>query len=236
MEERVPLEKPSLTHTSTEPEAQAWAQIGTTSQQAEKQPSESTDAEAQAAKLERDDDAASDVQLHVDEELHDRDDTEDLEPRRKDENGEEDGDNEKSSGEGRKGSTSPRRSSKSPPRGRRRRSRSSDSNRDMGSSTLTNSGNFRLIRSRVFVGHLNTDKVSRKDVEKLFSSCGDIVGVSLQQGYGFVQFEDEECARKAIRELHGIQYHGMRLGNQMCFRFQSVCIHPANGSCTRIIL
>lgn len=218
MEERVPLEKPSLTHTSKEPEAQAWAQIGTISQQSEKLHSDATETDAVASRLDRDDDAASDVQLHVDEELHvdDREDGEDLEEQRKAEK-----DREKSSGEG-----EGRRGSRSPRSPRRRRS-SSDGGRDMGSSTLTNSGNVKLIRARVFVGHLNTDKISRKDVEKLFSKCGNIVGVSLQQGYGFVQFEEEESARKAIQELHGIHYEGMRLGNacalQPCLGLECVC-------------
>ncbi len=243
MEERVPLEKPSLTHTSQEPEAQAWAQIGTTSQQADnQQQSESTESEAAASKLaekdefQKDDDAASDVQLHVDEDMHAdiAEDGEEVEEQRKSENGagvgEEDGDQEKSSGEGRKGSPSPRRRS---PRGRRRRSKSNDRldsgrtharDTGTGSSTLTNSNNMRLIRSRVFVGHLNTDKSSTEDVEKLFSSCGNIVGVSLQHGYGFVQFEEEESARKAIQKLHGIQYNGMRLGNHPLWPLLSPCI------------
>jgi len=68
------------------------------------------------------------------------------------------------------------------------------------------------------VGHLNTDKASRKDVEELFEPFGKILGTSLQQGYGFVQYETEESARKAIRELHGIHFFGMKLGNELWYR------------------
>ena len=187
MEERVPLEKPSLSHTSKEPEGQAWAQIGTVS---------SFIPEESAAKLpERDEDTNSEVQLHVDE---------DAEPFTTDYSEEhQDGVSDKKELEdGERKDEDDRDSHK----------KESDDD-DKGSSTLTNSGNPRYIRARVFVGHLNTEKCSRADVEKIFARFGKVDGCSLQHGYGFVQFAEEESAKKAIRELHGEHYFGMKLGN-----------------------
>ena len=68
------------------------------------------------------------------------------------------------------------------------------------------------IRSRVFVGHLDTDQCSRVDVVKLFEECGPVKAVSLQHGYGFVQYEEIESALKALEDLHGRKFFGMNLG------------------------
>lgn len=76
----------------------------------------------------------------------------------------------------------------------------------------TSSSEIRSIRSRVFVGHLHTDKATRKDLEKLFSNCGKVEAVSMLNGYGFVQFDNEESARKAIEKHHGTSFFGIRLG------------------------
>ena len=76
----------------------------------------------------------------------------------------------------------------------------------------TSSSETKSVRSRVFVGHLNTDKVTRRDMEKLFTKCGKVEAVSLLNGYGFVQFDNEESARKAIDKYHGTSFFGIRLG------------------------
>lgn len=190
MVDRVPLEKPSLTHTSKEPEAQAWAQIGTNLAVEKRQPSTS----------ERDDDANSEVQLHVDEDAEpfQVDDSIDNEPESQDEESE-------------KQKEEQRESEKQADAAKEKDDKDDDDD-DGDSSTLTNSNNPRHIRSRVFVGHLNTEKCSRKHVEKLFSQYGNVVGCSIQHGYGFVQFDNEESARRAIRELHGTHFYGMRIG------------------------
>jgi RNA recognition motif-containing protein len=75
----------------------------------------------------------------------------------------------------------------------------------------TNSNDPKMIRSRVFVGHLNTDKCSRLELEELFSPFGKVASCSLQHGYGFVQYFDEQAAKRAITELHGLQFKGMKL-------------------------
>jgi RNA recognition motif-containing protein len=75
----------------------------------------------------------------------------------------------------------------------------------------TNSNDPKMIRSRVFVGHLNTEKCSRSELEDLFSPFGKVASCSLQHGYGFVQYYEEQAAKRAITELHGLQFKGMKL-------------------------
>ena len=76
----------------------------------------------------------------------------------------------------------------------------------------TSSTDNRDIRSRVFIGHLNTEKCTRRDLEKLFKPCGKIMAISVLNGYGFIQFDNEESARKAIDDIHGTPFFDMKLG------------------------
>lgn len=68
-----------------------------------------------------------------------------------------------------------------------------------------------MIRSRVFVGHLDTDKVTKDDVRRLFAPYGRVIGVALHQGYGFVQYDNADSARAAIKEAHGTPVAGMKI-------------------------
>ena len=88
-------------------------------------------------------------------------------------------------------------------------------NKDDVQGSDTSSMDAKAIRSRVFIGHLNTDRCSRRDIEKVFSKCGKIEAISLLQGYGFIQFDNEESARKAIDDIHGTPFLGMKLGRQL---------------------
>lgn len=83
------------------------------------------------------------------------------------------------------------------------------------SRVCTSSNEVKDIRSRVFVGHLNTDRATRSDVEKLFEKCGKINAISLLSGYGFVQFDNEESALKAIEKYHGTVFFNTKLGNPL---------------------
>ena len=85
-------------------------------------------------------------------------------------------------------------------------------NDDESLKVCTSAKDTRSIRSRVFVGHLNTNNATRHDLERLFSSCGKIEAISMLHGYGFVQFDNEESARKAIEDVHGTPFMGMKLG------------------------
>lgn len=88
----------------------------------------------------------------------------------------------------------------------------SDGSKSGRSDENTSSLSERAIRSRVFVGHLDTEQCSRKDVMKLFGKCGRIKAVSLQHGYGFVQYENTSSALRALEEIHGTPFFGMSLG------------------------
>lgn len=212
MEELVPLEKPTLTHPSKEPEAQAWVQIGTQLPPTQDKPATSSlvapPTLEKEKEEERDEDANSEVLLHVDEEAEpfQVDDAIENEAEGETQN-DEDTKKEEEGAEG-SGSSKKDEGGNRSPREHDRRDRDDDEKRW----SRTNSSDPKLIRARVFVGHLNTDKASRKDVEELFEPFGKILGTSLQQGYGFVQYETEESARKAIRELHGVHFCGMKLG------------------------
>ncbi|CAD5206659.1 unnamed protein product [Bursaphelenchus okinawaensis] len=80
-------------------------------------------------------------------------------------------------------------------------------------STETGSKDPYVMRSRVFVGCLNTDTVSREDVIQLFSMYGPLRGVShfKSQGYGFVQFDNEEDAIDAVQNLNLYEFHELVL-------------------------
>ena len=92
---------------------------------------------------------------------------------------------------------------------RRRRERHRDQ-RD------TSSDNPDMIRSRVFVGHLDTDKVTKDEVHRLFAPYGRVIGVALHQGYGFVQYDNADSAKAAIKEAHGTPVAGMKIGELYC--------------------
>ena len=209
MDERSPLDNRSLTHTSREPEGQAWAQIGTPKANTPKAklpaptPAKAATPSAPPAALasaalpdqkpaqQRDEDTMSEEgrPLQV---------VEDAEPERlidasaiKEE--------KKESEDAGAGESSGSKGGKD--------EKDEEKVRDR-----TNSNNPWMIRSRVFVGHLNTEKSSRSEIEELFKPYGRILGCSLQHGYGFVQYEEEEAAKRAIRELHGLHFKGMKLG------------------------
>ena len=81
--------------------------------------------------------------------------------------------------------------------------------------TKTNSDRQQDIFSRVFVGHLPTDRCTRNDVEKLFSQYGIITGCSVLNGYGFVQYKTPDSVDEAIRHLHGHHFFGANIGKHM---------------------
>lgn len=99
--------------------------------------------------------------------------------------------------------------SRSRSRERRRHGRSQD--REL---VITNSGSPDMVRSRLFIGHVNTDYVDKDDVLKLFSPYGKVIGITLNKGYGFVQYDNEQSAKAAIREVHGTPFGGAKIGEK----------------------
>jgi len=75
----------------------------------------------------------------------------------------------------------------------------------------TNSNNASSLRCRVFVGNLATDKVTKQEVEDLFSKFGRVASISLHNNFGFVQFDKENAADEAVLEMHGTTLHEKRI-------------------------
>lgn len=63
--------------------------------------------------------------------------------------------------------------------------------------TNTTSREPHLERARLFVGNIEPT-AHRRDLIKLFSQYGDVVGVSVHKGFAFVQMDRERSANKAI--------------------------------------
>jgi len=77
--------------------------------------------------------------------------------------------------------------------------------------TETNRDDPRSIRCRVFIGNLPVEMKS-KELEDLFSQYGRVMGISVHNNYGFVQFEDEKSADSAVAKENGQVYYGKRVG------------------------
>ena len=233
MDERSPLDNRSLSHTSREPEGQAWAQIGTkspatavkavaaASTAGNSQSTATSAAEKEAspppppsdAQTRSEEDALSDdgrpLQVVEDAESEPPPATHEAAPAGAEEKKNGDGEDAPSSSTSASGATNTNADEKSGESGGRG---GGGGGRDGSSRDRTNSSDPKMIRSRVFVGHLNTDKCSRSELEELFSPFGKVTSCSLQHGYGFVQYHDEQAANRAITELHGLQFKGMKLG------------------------
>ncbi|VEL27796.1 unnamed protein product, partial [Protopolystoma xenopodis] len=94
----------------------------------------------------------------------------------------------------------------------------------IGVSNITNRTDPNSLKSRVFVGNLNTVSMPRTEVEAAFAKYGPIIGISIHKGYAFVQYVNEVVARAAVAGEDGNSYYGMKLG-----KFISYCAslrHP----------
>ncbi|KAI1455101.1 hypothetical protein F4805DRAFT_460035 [Annulohypoxylon moriforme] len=58
--------------------------------------------------------------------------------------------------------------------------------------------------SRLFIGNLSSDRVSKKEVFDLFSKYGRLAQISLKQAYGFVQYHTLVEGQAAMDHLQGI--------------------------------
>ncbi|EXK48619.1 hypothetical protein FOMG_01472 [Fusarium oxysporum f. sp. melonis 26406] len=65
--------------------------------------------------------------------------------------------------------------------------------------------------SRIFIGNLSSDKVSKQDVFDLFHRFGRIAQISLKSAYGFVQYHSIEEGQRAMDNLQGIEIKGRRI-------------------------
>ncbi|EGX96657.1 arginine/serine-rich splicing factor, putative [Cordyceps militaris CM01] len=65
--------------------------------------------------------------------------------------------------------------------------------------------------SRLFIGNLSSDKVSKKDVFEIFHKYGRLAQISLKSAYGFVQYHTVEEGSRAVQSLEGIEIKGRRI-------------------------
>ncbi|XP_078579733.1 uncharacterized protein LOC144863945 [Branchiostoma floridae x Branchiostoma japonicum] len=80
-----------------------------------------------------------------------------------------------------------------------------------GISNITNSTDLKDVKSRVFIGNLNTVKIPRAEVEGIFARYGSIKGCSIHKGYAFVQYTSESDARAAVAGEDGRMIVGQAL-------------------------
>ncbi|KAI0160146.1 hypothetical protein GGR57DRAFT_408402 [Xylariaceae sp. FL1272] len=65
--------------------------------------------------------------------------------------------------------------------------------------------------SRIFVGNLSSERVSKREVFDVFSPFGRLAQISLKQAYGFVQYHTAAEGQAAMRSLQGIKIKGRQI-------------------------
>lgn len=65
--------------------------------------------------------------------------------------------------------------------------------------------------SRLFVGNLPTEKITKRDLFHIFHKYGKLAQVSIKQAYGFIQFLDPQACSAALRAEHGAIVRGRRI-------------------------
>jgi len=65
--------------------------------------------------------------------------------------------------------------------------------------------------SRLFIGNLVTEKVSKRDVFHLFHKYGKIAQISIKQAYGFVQFYEVSSCSAALAREQGQELRGRKI-------------------------
>ncbi|KAF1966769.1 hypothetical protein BU23DRAFT_311542 [Bimuria novae-zelandiae CBS 107.79] len=65
--------------------------------------------------------------------------------------------------------------------------------------------------SRLFIGNLPTEKVTKRDIFHRFHRHGSLAQISIKQAYGFVQFLDARSCAEALRLEQGQQVRGRKM-------------------------
>ncbi|KAF7260710.1 hypothetical protein EG68_01640 [Paragonimus skrjabini miyazakii] len=81
----------------------------------------------------------------------------------------------------------------------------------IGVSNITNRTDPNSLKSRVFVGNLNTVHMMKPELESIFSKYGAIIGISVHKGYAFIQYANETSARSAVVGEDCKVYYNMAL-------------------------
>ncbi|KAE8445608.1 hypothetical protein EG329_013242 [Mollisiaceae sp. DMI_Dod_QoI] len=65
--------------------------------------------------------------------------------------------------------------------------------------------------SRLFIGNLPSEKVTKRDIFHVFHPYGKIAQISIKQAYGFVQFHDSAACYTALQREQGSEVRGKRI-------------------------
>lgn len=65
--------------------------------------------------------------------------------------------------------------------------------------------------SRLFVGNLPSEKVTKRDLFHTFHKYGQLAQVSIKQAYGFVQFLEAAACAKALSAEQGVEIRGRKV-------------------------
>ncbi|KAK1982241.1 RNA recognition domain-containing protein [Colletotrichum cereale] len=65
--------------------------------------------------------------------------------------------------------------------------------------------------SRIFIGNLSSERVSKRDVFDIFHKYGRLAQISLKSAYGFVQYHNLEDAQAAMDNLQGVEIKGRKI-------------------------
>ncbi|KKK21212.1 hypothetical protein ARAM_003986 [Aspergillus rambellii] len=64
--------------------------------------------------------------------------------------------------------------------------------------------------SRLFVGNLPTERVTKRDLFHIFHNYGKLAQISIKQAYGFIQFLDASACKKALDSEQGAVVRGRK--------------------------
>lgn len=67
------------------------------------------------------------------------------------------------------------------------------------------------LGSRLFIGNLPTEKVTKRDIFHRFYRHGQLAQISIKQAYGFVQFLDADSCRRALDSEQGQTVRGRKM-------------------------
>jgi len=67
------------------------------------------------------------------------------------------------------------------------------------------------IGSRLFVGNLPSEKVTKRDLFHRFHRFGRLAQISIKQAYGFVQYHDAESCKAALDAEQGVEIRGRKV-------------------------
>lgn len=85
--------------------------------------------------------------------------------------------------------------------------------------TNTTSREPHMERARLFVGNIEPNRTHRRDLIKLFSQHGEVLGVSVHKGYAFVQMDRERTANKAINYEDNRSFMGSKIRKSLSTLF-----------------